>query len=391
MDQESKDAGVGGPRVRWADGSATAYLAALWGSLIVILATVGNMPTLDATRPGNALVALALVVAGASFLGGGAAGVSGALAGAASAYALAIITTMRAAEVNTAFIATGPAPAWQAGVTDALLRSLLLLGAAALISALARGLAERRPQRRPTPRPPWRVSDLVGPVIIVLIGAAALGGTSALVGAAASSSIVLPTQVPTVTATGQGALVTVAPATLAPGEVFILTDSRSPDACVHCFSGGFDFFGPLSDAELAILRIDSPIDEWVNRLPRPASLWYGGLLLTEGLYAFAHTAYYEGSDKQPRLIGVGLLMVSAGPTPVVALPTPGSAPVFVGVERLVLTLHGAAVGFVLFRRRRIADLAGPRRWLTTIGLAAVLSLLLAAGLAFYVGFAGSPF
>ena len=85
---------------RWTRAASAAYLAALWGSLLVILATVGYTPILDATRPGDALTALAIVVAGASFLGRGTAGISGAMAGAGSAYAFAIITTLRAAERN---------------------------------------------------------------------------------------------------------------------------------------------------------------------------------------------------------------------------------------------------------------------------------------------------
>jgi hypothetical protein len=111
--------------VQWMGNVASAYLAALWGSLAVILVAVGQPPTLDASRPGGALIPLAFVTAAASFLGRGTAGVSGAMAGTASAYALAIITGLRAAERNWAFIAPGPSSAWQASITDALLQSPL--------------------------------------------------------------------------------------------------------------------------------------------------------------------------------------------------------------------------------------------------------------------------
>jgi hypothetical protein len=377
--------GAGG---RWMSGVASAYLTALWGSLVVILLTVGPTPTLDATRPGAALAALFLIAAGASFLGRGSAGISGAMAGAASAYALAIITTLRAAERNWAFIAPGPATAWQIGVTEALVRSLLVLIAAAVIGALGRELRERG---RPTGSGPtrWQPSRFAGLAVAVLISCAALGGTVALVAAAAETSIVLPVQVPTIAATGRGALVTVAPAAFAPGEAKIVTDSDSASSCAAC-AGGLEFYGPLSDAELASLRVGMVVDEAIDRLPRPAQLWYGGVSLSAGLYAFAHTLV-AGPDEPFRLIGLGILTVLAGPTPPVVGRTPGDAPLFVGVEAVVLALHGACVGVVVFRRRRVARLSETGRWLATIGVAAVSSLVLAAGLAFYVSFAGSPF
>ncbi len=133
MERQAPDeTAVVSPR-SWIGGAASAYLAALWGSLVVIVATVGQPPTLDATRPGSALVGLIIVAAGASLLGRGSAGISGAVSGAASAYALAIITALRAAERNWAFIAPGPASAWQTEVNEALLRSLVVLGAAAVV------------------------------------------------------------------------------------------------------------------------------------------------------------------------------------------------------------------------------------------------------------------
>jgi hypothetical protein len=389
MEQRSADETRGGSLGRWVGGAASAYLAALWGSLVVIWLAVGPAPTLDATRPGGALAALVLVATGAAFLGRGSAGIGGAMAGAASAYALAIITTLRAAERNWAFIAPGPAPAWQTGVTEALVRSLLVLGTATLVGALGRELRERGLRTRFGPWRPWHPLRLAGPAVAVLIGCAALGGTGALVAAAANTSIVLPAQVPTITATGRGALVAVAPASLAPGEVKIVTDSDWSDSCEQC-AGTLEFLGPLSDAELVSLRIGTVIDESINRLPRPAQLWYGGLSLSEGRYAFAHIAY-AGPDEPPSLIGVGILMVSAGPTPAVVARTPGDAPLFVGVETLVLAANGAALSLVILRRRRIVRLAETRRWLAAVGVAAVVSLALAGGLSFYVSFAGSPF
>jgi hypothetical protein len=353
----------------------------MWGSLSIIWATVGSTPTLDANRPGAALALLVLVAAGASFLGRGTAGISGSMAGAASAYALAIITTLRAAERNAAFIAPGPAPGWQTGVTEALLRSLLVLAAAALVGALGRELRERERERRPV--------RLVGPAVAVLIGCAALGGTGALVAAAADTSIVLPEHIPTVSATGRGALVTVAPASLAPGEVKIVADTDSKDYCELC-AGGLEFVGPLSDSDVVTLRIGTVVDQRFDRLPRPEHVWHGGVSLSEGRYAFVHIAF-AGPDEPPRLIGVGMLMVSAGPTPAVIARTPGDAPLFVGVEWLVLVLNGAALCLVLFQSRRLKGLARTPRWLATVGLAAVVSLALAGGSAFFVSLAGSPF
>lgn len=177
MEQRSSDEIRGGSLVRWVGGAASAYLAATWGSLVVILLTVGPTPTLDATRPGAALAGLLLVAAGASFLGRGTAGISGAVAGAASAYALAIITTLRSAEDSWAFIAPGPASAWQTGVTDSLVRSLLVLGAAALVGALGRELRElleRRRRMAVDPGPPWRPLRLAGIALAVLVGIVAV-------------------------------------------------------------------------------------------------------------------------------------------------------------------------------------------------------------------------
>jgi hypothetical protein len=373
---------------QWLSGVASAYLVAMWGSLVVILLSVGSVPTLDATRPGAALLALVLVSAGASFLGRGSAGITGAVAGTASAYALAIITTLRAAERNWAFIAPGPATAWQTGVTETLVRSLLVLVAAAVIGALGRELLERgrRTSSGSTPSQPHR---LAGFVVAVVTCFAALGGTVALVAAAAETAIVLPVQVPTITAMGRGAQVTVAPATVSPGEARIVTDSDSAASCAAC-AGGIEFFGPLSDAEVASLRVGTVVDEAIERLPRPAQLWYGGVSLAEGRYVFAHTLV-TGPDDPFRLIGLGILTVSEGPTPPVVARTPGDAPLFVGVQAVILALHGACVGVVVFGRRRVARLSETGRWTATIGVAVVASLVLAALLGFYVSFAGSPF
>lgn len=389
MEQQSADETRDTSLVRWVGGGASAFLVALWGSLMVIWFAVGPTPTLDATRPGGALAALVLVAAGAAYLGRGSAGIGGAMAGAASAYALAIITTLRAAERNWAFIAPGPAPAWQSGVTEALVRSLLVLGVATVAGALGRELRERGRRTRFGSWRPWHPRRLAGPAVAVLIGCIALGGTVALVAAAADTSIVLPAEVPTVNATGRGALVAVAPPSLAPGEAKIVIDSDAADACEQCV-GTLEFVGPLSDAELDSLQIGTVVDEWINRLPRPAQLWYGGLSLGEGRYAFGHVAY-TGPDEPPRLIGVGILTVTAGPTPAVVARTPGDAPLFVRVEMLVLATNAAALGLVMFRRRRTARLARTRRWLASVGVAAVVSLALAGGLSFYVSLAGSPF
>jgi hypothetical protein len=374
------------PFGQWTGNAASAYLAALWGSLAAILVTVGQPPTLDATRPGQALIPLAFVVATASFLGRGTAGISGAMAGAASAYALAIITGLRAAERNWAFIASGPSSAWQIGVTDSLLRSLVVLAAAAVVGGLGRELLELGRARRFASRRPVRPRSLLGPAVAVLIGAAALGGTSALVAAAANTSIVLPAPVPTAIATGRGTDVTVVPASLSPGEVQFRTATETCDQC----AGVLEFFGPLTDADLGSLRIGRPIGDWINRLPRPSQLWYGGVLLGPGRYAFANIVY-PGPDDPPRLNGVGILTVSDGPTPIVAPRTPGNAPLFVVVALLILGLHGVAVSLVVFGRRRAMRLGEPRRWPVAIGVAVVVTFVLASGLGFYVDFAGSPF
>jgi hypothetical protein len=372
----------------WLSGAASAYLVALWGSLVVVLLSVGSTPTLDATRPGGALPFLIIIAAGASFLGRGSAGITGAIAGTASAYALAIITTLRAAERNWAFIAPGPAVAWQTGVTEALVRSLLVLVAATVIGALGRELLERgrRTDAAPTAEPRHRFAGLA---VAVLTSCAALGGTVALVAAAAETSIVLPVQVPTISATGRGAQVTVAPATVSPGEAQIVMDSDSAASCAAC-AGGLEFFGPLSDAELASLRVGTVIDQAFDHLPRPDQLWYGGVSLGEGRYAFAHTLV-AGPDEPFRLIGLGMLTVSAGPTPPGVERTAGDAPLFVGVQTIILALHGACVGVVVFWRRRVERLSETRRWAVTISVGAGASLALAAALAFYVSFAGSPF
>lgn len=371
---------------RWLGIAALAYLTALWGSLTVILVAVGQPPTLDATRPGQALIPLALVVAAASFLGRGTAGASGAMAGAASAYALAIITALRAAERNWAFIAPGPSSAWQIGVTDSLLRSLGVLAAAAVVGGLGRELLELGRAPRFASRRPLQPRSLPGLAVAVVVGAAALGGTSALVAAAANTSIVLPSPVPTVTATGRGTEVSVVPASLAPGEVQVRTATEACDQC----AGVLEFFGPLTDADLGSLRIGGPIDDWINRLPRPSQLWYGGVSLGPGRYAFANVVY-PGPNDPPRLDGVGILEVSEGPTPVVVPRTPGNAQVFVVVQLLILGMHGVAVSLVVFRRRGTMFLGEPRRWLVAIGVAVVVSFVLASGLGFYVDFAGSPF
>ncbi len=377
---------------RWTRAASAAYLAALWGSLLVILATVGYTPILDATRPGDALTALAIVVAGASFLGRGTAGISGAMAGAGSAYAFAIITTLRAAERNWAFVAPGPASAWQVGVTEALVRSLVVLAAAALVAALGRELLDRGHGGELGRWRPRLLSRLAGPAIAVLIACAALAGTSMLIAVAAQTSIVLPAQVPTVTATGQGPLVTVSPAVRSPGEALIVVNSVWAETCAeHECSGGLELLGPLSDTDLASLRIGTFDDDLINRLPRPEYLWYGGVSLGEGRYAFVHTVYFPDPGDSPRLIGVGILEVSAGPTPAVVARTPGGAPRFVWVERILLTVHWAAISLVLFRRGRIARLAGTQRWLAAVGLATLATLILAGGMAFYVSLAGSPF
>ncbi len=380
--------GPPGARRRWVSGVASAYLVALWGSLVVILLTVGSTPTLDATRPGVAVLALIVIAAGASFLGRGSAGITGAVAGTASAYALAIITTLRSAERNWAFVAPGPATAWQIEVTEALVRSMLVLIAAAAIGALGRELVERgrRTGSGSAPSPRHRLAGLA---VAVLTSCVALGGTVALVAAAADTSIVLPAQVPTITATGRGDLVTVAPAVVSPGEARIVMDSDSASTCASC-AGGLEFFGPLSDAELAMLRVGAAVDQAFERLPRPAQLWYGGVSLSEGRYAFAHTLV-AGPDEPFRLIGLGMLTVSPGPTPPVVERTTGDAPLFVGVQTIILALHGACVGVVVFWRRRVARLSETRRWAVTIGVGAGASLALAAALAFYVSFAGSPF
>lgn len=389
MDQHAPDdAPLVSPRT-WTGGAASAYLAALWGSLVVIANTAGPSPTLDATRPGSALVVLVVVAAGAAFLGRGSAGISGAAAGVASAYALAIITTLRAAERNWAFIAPGPASIWQTEVTEALLRSLVVLGAAAVVGALGRAVLERRQASGLVSGRPGQPSRLLGPVVVVLIGLAALGGTGALVAAAAETSIVMPAEVPTITATEKGDLVTVEPSSIAPGEATIVTETTWDHACDLCV-GTFDVFGPLSDAELVRLEIGTVMDEWTNDLPRPDQLWHGGNLLSEGTYAFA-LRRYPGPDAPPRLAGLGILTISSGPTPAVVPRTPGNAPLFVGVEWLVLILSGAALGLVTSRRRRIARLARTERRLATVGVAVLGSLVLAGGLSFYVSFAGSPF
>lgn len=374
------------PSAWWLSDAASAYLAALWGSLVVILLAVGQPPTLDGNRPGAALFPLALVVAAASFLGRGTAAISGAIAGTTSAYALAIITALRAAERNWAFIAPGPSSEWQIGVTDALLQSLVALAAAALVGGCGRELLELGHTPRYAPWRAVRPRSLLGLAVALLVGAVALGATSALVAAAADTSIVLPEPVPTVTAKGHGNVVTVAPASRPPGEVRLVTATEICDQC----AGALEFFGPLTDADLASLRIGRPIDDWINRLPRPSQLWYGGLSLGPGRYAFANVVY-PGPNDSPRLNGIGILTVSEGPMPAVVPRTPGTAPLFVAVELVILGVHGAAVSVVVFRRRRAMHLGEPRRWPVAIGVAFIVSFALASGLGFYVDFAGSPF
>lgn len=369
----------------WLGGAALAYIAALWGSLVVILLAVGQPPTLDGSRPGEALLPLALIAGAASFLGRGLAGLSGAIAGAASAYALAIITTMRAAERNWAFIAPGPSSAWQASVTDALLRSLLVLAIAALVGAVARELSEWiQGLRRATLRPAFQL-NLAGLAVAIVVGGLAFGGTSTLVAAAAKTSIVMPAPVPTVRATCRGAVVTVAPASLSPGEAQVVTTTESFEQC----AGVIDLFGPLSDDELGSLRIGRAVDDWINRLPRPSQLWYGGVSLRPGRHAFAYIAYRP--DEPPRLEGVGILTVEDGPLPAVVARIPGNALRFVALELLVVLTNAVAVALMIFRRRRPVRLGEPRRWWVAVVVAAVVSIALVNGLAFYVQFAGSPF
>lgn len=377
------------PRGRWLFSAASAYLSALWGSLAIIWLTVGSTPTLDSTRPGGSLVVLALVAAIGSYRARGTAGIGGAIAGVASAYALAIITTLRAAERNWAFIAPGPAAAWRTEVTQALLISLLVVIGAAIVGALGREVWEHTHSPRLGTAQPRQVPGVVGIVAAVLVGLAALGGTSALVAAASDSSIVLPARVQAITATGLGPVVTVVPSSIAPGEVMVVRDNDWHDTCTTCV-GTLEFFGPLSETQLAELQIGRVVDDWITRLPRPDQLWYGGVLLREGAYAFGLVAY-QGPDDPPRLAAIGSLRVSAGPTPSVVDRTPGDAPAFVWTERLVQVISGAALGLVMFRRRRIARLTTETRWLATLGLAVLSSLVLAAGPAFYVQFAGSPF
>lgn len=378
-----------GPRGEWLVGAASAYMTVLWGSLAVIWLTVGNTPTLDATRPGGSLVGLALVAAGGSYLGRGTAGIGGAIAGAASAYALAIITTLRSAERNWAFIAPGPASAWRTDVTQALLVSLVVLGVAACIGSLGRELRAHAQSARLGASRPHKAPGVGGIAAALLVGLAALGSTSALVAAASETSIVLPAQVPAITATGKGPVVTVVPSSIVPGEVMVVRDNDWHDACAMCV-GTLEFVGPLSEAQLAELQIGRVVDDWINRLPRPDQLWYGGVLLSEGTYAFGLVAYL-GPDEPPQLAAVGSLTVSAGPAPSVATRTPGDARPFVWAEGLVVIMSGVAIGLVIFRRRRIARLAARTRWLAALGLAVLSSLFLAGGLAFYVQFAGSPF
>ena len=127
------------------------------------------------------------------------------------------------------------------------------------------------------------------------------------------------------------------------------------------------------------------------QLPRPAQLWYGGRFLSEGRYAFAHTLV-TGPDDPFRLIGLGILTVSEGPTPPVVARTPGDASLFVGVQAVILALHGACVGargLPAPSRRAVVRATG--RWTATLGVAVVASLVLAGLLGFYVSFAGSPF
>ena len=378
-----------GPRGEWLFGGASAYLTVLWGSLLVIWLTVGNTPTLDATRPGGSLVALALVAAGGAFLGRGTAGIGGAIAGAASAYALAIITTLRSAERNWAFIAPGPASAWRNDVTQALLVSLVVLGVAACIGALGREMRAYAQSTRLGASRPRKAPGVGGIAAALLFGLAALGSTSALVAAASETSIVLPAQVPAITATVKGPVVTVVPSSIVPGEVMVVRDNDWHDTCPTCV-GTLEFFGPLSEADLAELQIGRRVDDWINRLPRPEQLWYGGVLLSEGTYAFGLVAYL-GPDTPPQLAAVGSLTVSAGPTPAVAARTPGDAPAFIWTERLILVMSGVAFGLVMLRRRRLARLATGSRRLAALGLAVLSSLVLAGGLAFSVQFAGSPF
>lgn len=308
------------------------------------------------------------------------------MAGSASAYALAIITALRAAERNWAFIAPGPSSAWQTSVTDSLLRSLVVLAGAALVGAFGRALLELARASRHAARHPAQPRSPLGIAIAVVVGAAALGGTSALVAAAANTSIVLPAPVPTVTATGRATEVTVVPASLSPGEVQVRTATEACDRC----AGVLEFFGPLTDADLGSLRIGGPIDGWINRLPRPSQLWYGGVSLGPGRYAFANVVY-PGPNDPPRLEGVGILAVSDGPTPAVVPRTPGNAGVFVVVQLLILGMHGVAVALVVFRRRAAMRLGEPRRWPVAIGVGFAVSFVLASGLGFYVDFAGSPF
>jgi hypothetical protein len=371
---------------RWVGDAASAYLAALWGSLVVILVGVGQPPTLDATRPGQALLPLVLVVAAASLLGRGTSGVSGAMAGTASAYTLAIITGLRAAERNWAFIAPGPSSTWQTGVTEALLGSLMVLAVAAVVGGIGRALLELARAPRCAASRPAQPRNPLGLAVAVLIGATMLGGTSALVGEAAGTSIVLPAPVPTVTAKGDGNVVAVAPASLPPGEVQLVT---ATETCEQC-AGVLEFIGPLTDADLGSLRIGRPIDDWINRLPRPRQLWYGGVSLGSGRYAFANIVY-PGPNEPPRLNGVGILTVSEGPTPAVVPRTPGNAPLFVAAELSILGAHWVAVSLVVLRRRRAMRPGDHRPGLVAMGAAVVVSFALASGLGFYVDFAGSPF
>lgn len=293
---------------------------------------------------------------------------------------------MRAAERNWAFIAPGPSSPWKVGVTDALLQSLVVLAAAALVGGSGRALLELARGPRYAAWHPAQPRSLLGLVIAVVIGAAALGSTSALVAAAANTSIVLPAPVPTVIATGRGTEVTVVPASLSPGELLV---RAATEACDQC-AGVLEFFGPLTDADLGSLRIGRPIGDWINGLPRPSQLWYGDMSLGPGRYAFANVVY-PGPNDLPRLNGVGILTVSEGPTPAVVPRTPGNARFFVAVELLILGMHGIAVSLVAFRRRRAMRLGEPRPWPVAIGVAVVVSFALAGGLGFYVDFAGSPF
>jgi hypothetical protein len=367
-----------------------AFVVGLVGTLLEVWFLTFPAPFL---RPGwpIGLAMLAGLGALAARLDGRSTGLGSIVLGVAAAISVDLLVVVRSAGQNgTTFIdAIRPPETWRSELTGDLRLGLLLAGAAWLAVAGGRALLARDRRgldRVGRPSAAWAAAPLLAGAAL-LVG---LWGLPALVAEASRTRVVLPVGLQRIEVTLHADSISIAPATVHAGDVWITT---STDAEVLAQAETFleGPWGPLTDGQVSGLRPGQLDPGLWSSLSGPGPGTYSTQAFEPGRYAWLAHRWVD--PQTPVLVQVAILTVDSSTGPALPAPLSPDAPGFGAALVLVLAATGlgfAAVAAGAHRPRTVMSIPGLRlAWIALVGVGA--PLLLAGLMEVYVSLVRSPF